>query len=144
MNKKSMYMVFILVFSLIFNFGCQKTSETTEESSGAAPKSLVELMDEYHRVLRPLMHQALPDEDVATLKENASALLKGAEKIAAVEIPSKFEAKKDELSNIINGLLSKTKAFYETCQTGSDEEIMDTFRSAHDDYEALADIVYKL
>ncbi|MFQ5823008.1 MAG: hypothetical protein ACE5JB_03035 [bacterium] len=34
--------------------------------------------------------------------------------------------------------------FYETCTSGTEDEIINTFMAAHDDYEALADIVYKL
>lgn len=41
-------------------------------------------------------------------------------------------------------MLVKTEMFYETCKSGADEEIVDAFMAAHDDYEALADIVYKL
>ncbi|MFQ5771701.1 MAG: hypothetical protein ACE5HX_14300 [bacterium] len=144
MHKKSMIMTFILLFGFILNLCCQKTSETNQESSQTTTKGLVEYMDEYHRVLRPLMHQALPDKDVAAFKENAPELLKCAEKVAAAEIPAKFAAKKAEVETLTKSILAKTKTFYEICQSGSEDEILDTFMAAHDEYEALADIVYKL
>ncbi len=101
-------------------------------------------MDDYHRVLRPLMHQALPNQDVAAFKANAAALLQSAEKVAAAEIPEKFAAQKEHITGLTNTLLEKTRSFHDCCQSGTDAEIFESFTAAHDNYETLADVVYRL
>lgn len=101
-------------------------------------------MDDYHRVLRPLMHQALPNQDVAAFKANAAELLQCAEKVAAAGIPEKFAAQKDQIAGLAKALREKTQTFHDRCQSGADAEIFESFTTAHDEYEALADILYKL
>lgn len=144
MKKKSSAVVLIVVFGITVCLGCQKSSETSEETTNATRSSLMGSMDEYHRVLRPLMHQALPEQDVAAFKERASELLKCAEKLVGVPIPAQFVERKATIDSLAQEILAKTKTFHEICQTGTADEIFDAFMVAHDDYEALADIVYKL
>lgn len=133
----------MLMAALLPALACQKQSET-EQTGAATENNLLQAMDDYHRVLRPLMHQALPNQDVAAFKNNAAALLQGAEKVAAAEIPEKFAAQRDQIAALTKTLLEKTQVFHERCQSGADTEILESFTSAHEDYEALADILYKL
>ncbi|NIR47358.1 hypothetical protein GWO43_02640 [candidate division KSB1 bacterium] len=144
MKKRDAVVGFVLMITLLTNLGCQETPETGQENLAKAQKGLVDYMDEYHRVLRPLMHQALPDKNVAAFKENSAELLKCAENLAAADIPEKFETQKAKISTLTGEILENTRTFHETCQTGTEQEIFDTFLAAHDKYEALADIVYQL
>ena len=137
------WLCWFLIAALIPTLACQKQSET-EQTSATTENSLLQAMDEYHRVLRPLMHQALPNQDVAAFKANAAALLQCAEKVAAADVPEKFTAQKNEIAGRTKTLLEKTRAFHDRCQSGTDAEIFDSFTAAHDNYEALADILYKL
>jgi hypothetical protein len=135
-----MFMV-LLVLMVAFTASCQKQSETEQT---ATENTLLQAMDEYHRVLRPLMHQALPNQDSAAFKANAAALLECAEKVAAADIPEKFAAQKAQIDSVADDMLAKTRLFYDAAQGGADEEMLNQFTAAHEDYEALADIVYKL
>lgn len=137
MKNRNLSLAVIFMLGLTSFVGCKKSPETTQ-------KTLIHSMDEYHRVLRPLMHQALPEKNVVAFKENAEELLKCAERLATAEVPPKFENQKTEIDSLVKGILEKTKTFQQTCKSGTEEEIFNTFMTAHDDYEALADIVYEL
>ncbi len=135
--------LWMLMAMSVFSLACQKQSET-EQTAATTENTLLQAMDEYHRVLRPLMHQALPNQDVAAFKANAAELLQCAEKVAAADIPEKFTAQKDQIAGRTKTLLEKTQTFHDRCQSDADTEIFESFTTAHDDYEALADILYKL
>ncbi|HEX9652329.1 MAG TPA: hypothetical protein VGA99_01345 [bacterium] len=137
------WLCWMLMAMLIPTLACQKQSET-EQASATTENSFLKAMDEYHRVLRPLMHQALPNQDVAAFKANASALLQCAETVATTDIPEKFAAQKAQIDSLADAMLAKTRLFYDACQGGADAEMFNQFSAAHEDYEALADIVYKL
>lgn len=132
----------ILGASLLVLSSCQEKSETEQQT--AEHIDLVQAMDEYHRVLRPLMHQALPEKDVNAFKENADELLRKAETLSEAEIPKKFAGQESRIDSLRSGILTKTQTFAETAKTGSGDEIFDAFLAAHDEYEVLADLVYKL
>jgi len=140
----------VAILGLSIGLSCQKksdSSDTTDDAqnaSGPNTITLVQAMDEYHRVLRPLMHQALPEENIVAFKENSEELLRQAEKIDHAVIPEKFAEQRDKIEMLSKSILEKTKRFHESTRVGSDEQILDTFLVAHDEYEALADLVYKL
>jgi len=143
--------VFVIMILSLVVLSCQKGSDSTESmeartqtDSGPDTVTLVQAMDDYHRVLRPLMHQALPEKNVVAFKENSEALLRQAEKIEQAVIPEKFADQREKIEMLSTSILEKTKRFHESTRVGSDEQIFDTFLAAHDEYEVLADIVYKL
>lgn len=150
--KSFMSILVIGILSLSIVLSCQQESDSTDttdadktqNTSVAETVTLVQAMDDYHRVLRPLMHQALPDQNVAAFKENSEALLQQAEKIDQAVIPEKFADQRDKIEPLCKSILEKTRRFHESTGVGSDEQIFDAFLAAHDEYEVLADIVYKL
>lgn len=144
--------IVMAIVSLCIGLSCQQKSESgdtpdargTQDGAGPDTVTLEQAMDEYHRVLRPLMHQALPEKNVTAFKENSEALLREAEKIDQAVIPEKFADQRERIEMLSSSILEKTKRFHEATRVGSDEQVLDTFLVAHDEYEALADIVYKL
>ncbi|MFQ5604072.1 MAG: hypothetical protein ACE5HS_12475 [bacterium] len=132
----------ILIWCMFLVAACQKNTDTAKEK--VPQKDLLQCMDEYHRILRPLIHQALPNEDFAAFKKSSQALLICAKNLEAAATPEKYGDQKAEIELLTAGILTKTHSFQEICQSGSDADILDAFIRIHDDYEALADIVYKL
>ncbi|MCG8606351.1 hypothetical protein MJD09_15375 [bacterium] len=135
--------VYVLLLVLLAALGCEKTVEENEKAAESA-NDLLTCMDDYHRVLRPLMHQALPEKNVAAFKDNSGKLHECAERLVSAVIPEKYAEQKTEIAGLVQEILDTTKTFANDCQTGSDEKILASFLVAHDKYEALADIVYRL
>lgn len=133
---------FILVVGSILFLNCQQKSESEQQTANQT--DLMQAMDAYHRVMRPLMHQALPEKDVTAFKDHAGDLLNKAEKLVEAEIPEKFSEEKTRIDSLRREILTKTQTFGKAAKSGSDNEIFDAFMTAHDEYERLADLVYKL
>jgi hypothetical protein len=134
----------VFLIAMLAAVACEKAAEDRQDAEQVVTGDILTCMDDYHRVLRPLMHQALPDKNVAAFKENSAQLQECAEKLAVAAIPEKYEEHKTEITALAREVLDTTKIFANDCQTGDDEKIFASFLVAHDKYEALADIVYKL
>lgn len=144
MKMRNTVLLFFLSVAMILTLGCKKNTETAQQNASAMQSNLVQAMDDYHRVLRPLMHQALPQKNMAAFKENSDRLLKQAEQLAKAAIPAKFESQKPEIDRMTQSILEKTRTFHLATQSAGDPEILETFRAAHDEYEELANVVYQL
>ena len=94
---------------------------------------------EFHDVLHPLQHEALPAKDFKRIRANGAELVKRGQAIVQVGVPKgtsdnhvkefRRELKKFE------GALNK---FSDHSQSGSDEQLEASFTALHDSFELLA------
>lgn len=107
-------LVGIAFLTLSIGLSCQQESDATDtgkpqDASGAATVTLVQAMDAYHRVLRPLMHQALPEKNLVAFKENSEELLRQAEKIDQAVIPEKFSEQREKIEMLCASMAAMNK-----------------------------------
>jgi hypothetical protein len=94
--------------------------------------------DEFHRVLHPLEHEAIPKNDMATIRRRANELIKLGEAIVKLGVPEGTKAEsvesfKTELAKFKEAL----SKFGSDAESGSDADLKKSFSAVHDSFEEL-------
>jgi len=98
--------------------------------------------DEFHHVLHHLQHEALPKNDMATIRTKANELIQLGQRITSLGVPEGTKAEhvdnfKKELSRFDQALSKYGK----DAKSGSDDELRKSYLVVHDSFEALADML---
>lgn len=95
--------------------------------------------NEFHQILRPLQHEALPGKDFQRIRSNAGELVKHGEAIVKLGVPpgtaEKYEEEFRKELKRFNDALAKLS---EHAKAGTDEQLVESFSSVHDSFEVLA------
>ncbi|MCU1265247.1 MAG: hypothetical protein JWM21_1565 [Acidobacteria bacterium] len=99
----------------------------------------VKQYDDFHRVLHPLQHEALPKADFSRIRAKSSELIKHGRAIVKLGIPRGTKAAhvaefRTELSKF-NKALAR---FSSDVKKGSDEQLKVSYSAVHDSFEMLA------
>ena len=95
--------------------------------------------NEFHRVLRPLQHEALPGKDFQRIRSNAGELVKHGEAIVKLGVPSQTaERNVEEFRKELKKFSDALAKFREDAKAGTDDQLIDSFSSVHDSFEMLA------
>lgn len=94
---------------------------------------------EFHRVMHPLQHDALPARDFARIRSNAVELVKHGDAMVKLGVPPRTAAKyvedfRKELKKFSDALAT----FSEHAKGGTDQQLETSFGSVHDSFEVLA------
>lgn len=109
-----------------------------EKHHGKATGPLAESLKAFHEVLHPLVHDAMPNHDIAAVKAKLQDLMAKAEAMAAIELPAaarKLRNKRDKLIKRVHELNAKAKA--------SNKKFEKAFDKVHEAFEDLADATRK-
>jgi hypothetical protein len=95
--------------------------------------------NEFHRVLHPLQHEALPRKDFQRIRANAGELVKHGEAIVKLGVPSGTAEKSvEEFSKELKKFSDALAKFSEHAKAGTDDQLEAAFSSVHDSFEMLA------
>ncbi len=104
----------------------------------------VKQYNDFHDVLHPLQHEALPKNDLARIRAKSDALLKYGRAITKLGVP---RATKTEQRAELKKELSKFKQalanFKTAARKGSDEQLKTSFSAVHDAFEMLAGMLQR-
>ena len=111
---------------------------TARAVAGAEDFSVKEYND-FHEVLQPLQHEALPKKDFQRIRSNADELVKLGKAIVKVGVPAgvvkpSVENFRLELKKFKNAL----DKFSRDAKSGSDGKLEISFSTVHDSFEMLA------
>lgn len=144
---KRFCLAFIFVFTTICSTAYQasvgaSTITTAQEGHGNKHGMSVKAYDEFHDVLRPLQHEALPAKDFARIRAQSSLLIKRGKALVKLGVPqgTKDEHKDEFAKGLIkfNEALAKFKA---DAKKGTDEQLTSSYSAVHDSFEMLADLL---
>jgi len=94
--------------------------------------------NEFHDVLHPLEHEALPKKDFQRIRTNAAELVKRGKAIVQVGLPSGTAAKdQDEFRKELKKFESALGNFGKHAQDGTDAQLEGSFSAVHDSFEML-------
>jgi len=96
-------------------------------------------MDQFHDVLQPLWHEALPDEDYAAIKTAIPALKERADAIVNAQLPAKYGFLEEDFNAKRMALKTSIEELDEACATDSTGLIDDKMTAMHDAYHALTE-----
>jgi hypothetical protein len=129
---RRLFLVLVLLGGLSVPFTLSNNAAGRSESPG------VKEYEEFHDVLHPLEHEALPKKDFARIRAEAGELVKRGEAIVKLGVPAGMAEKnvaefRQELAKFGEFL----KTFSKQAKSGSDEEVKESFSAVHDSFEML-------
>jgi hypothetical protein len=95
--------------------------------------------EEFHDVLHPLEHEALPKGDFKTIRAQAAELARRGEAILKLGVPA--GVKKEHTDEFKEGLKKFSDAltrFRQDAGAGTDAELKESYSAVHDSFEMLA------
>lgn len=98
--------------------------------------------EEFHDVLRPLQHEALPSKNYRQIRDQSSRLIKLGKKLVKLGVPP--GTKEEHKDNFAKGLIKFNDAlakFKTDAKKGTDEQLATSYLAVHDTYEMLADML---
>jgi hypothetical protein len=102
----------------------------------------VKQYEEFHEVLHPLEHEALPKGDYRRIRSNSSVLVKHGREIVKYGVPAgtgedqkaEFKKELDKFNNALN-------QFQKHARRGSNAQLKTSYSAVHDSFEMLASML---
>jgi hypothetical protein len=99
----------------------------------------VKQYDDFHHVLHPLEHEALPKNDFATIRARAAELVKLGEGITKLGVPTGTKAEnRDEFKKELKKFKDALAKFRKASKSGTNDQLKTTYSAVHDSFEMLA------
>jgi len=101
----------------------------------------IDQYDQFHAILHPLQHEALPQGDFQRIRSMANELVTRGKAIVMMEVP---DAAKDDRRKFAKKLKEFDKAlagFKSDAKTGDNTKLKKSYIAVHDSFEKLADFV---
>jgi len=104
-----------------------------------ADEFTVKEYNQFHELLHPLQHEALPAKDFQRIRSNAAELVKRGQAIVQAGVP-KGTAEKQvaEFRRELRKFEDALNKFSDQSKSGSDQELEVSFSAVHDSFETLA------
>ncbi|HEX8745748.1 MAG TPA: hypothetical protein VF717_01020 [Pyrinomonadaceae bacterium] len=95
--------------------------------------------EEFHDVLHPLEHEALPKGDFKTIRAQAAELARRGEAIMKLGVPAGVKKEHaDEFKEGLDKFYGALKRFKQDAGAGTDAELKESYSAVHDSFEMLA------
>jgi len=106
---------------------------------GAAEHFSIREYEEFHDVLHPLEHEALPKGDFKRIRAEAAELSRRGEAIVKLGVPAGVkEEHVAEFGRELKRFSDALKKFSSDAARGSDAELKESYSAVHDSFEMLA------
>jgi len=116
----------------------------SERSTLAVPQHgfSVKQYEEFHDVLHPLQHEALPANDLRQIRKKSALLVKRGRAIVKIGIPASVsEANKKEFAKSLKHFSAALLKFDKSARRGTNERVKTSYIAVHDSFESLADLI---
>ena len=121
----------ISIFAALTSFGLV--------TAAGADQFGIKEYDEFHEVLHPLQHEALPAKDFQRIRSNAVELLKRGQAMVGVGVPKGTAEKQvEEFRRELKKFKEALGKFRQDSKKGTDEQLEVSFSAVHDSFEMLA------
>jgi hypothetical protein len=110
---------------------------TVATTRAAGDHFSVKEYNDFHHVLHPLQHEALPKKDYATIRARSSELVTLGEAIVTVGVPAKVNdvpTFTNELKKFSDSLVK----FKADSANATDAQLLESYLAVHDTFEMLA------
>ena len=110
-------------------------------TTSAAPQHgfSVKQYEEFHDVLHPLEHEALPKKDFRAIRAKSGLLVKRGQAIVRLGMPASMgEENKEEFKKCLDTFNKALIRFRNSARRGSNAQLKTTYSAVHDSFEILA------
>ncbi len=140
---KRLCLGFILtLFALLFSPALPSSVKAT--NTGTQHGFSVKHYEDFHDVLHPLEHEALPKKDFRRIRAKSGVLVKHGREIVKLGVPAgTSEDQKDEFKKELekfNGALIKFRAH---ARKGTNSQLKASYGAVHDSFELLASMLLR-
>jgi hypothetical protein len=126
----------ILALVTLFTAAVFAAVPTTQHGSG------VKEYDAFHDVLRHLQHEALPSNDLATIRSKSKELIKLGDAIVKLGVPKGTKTEHvDAFKQGLTKFADSLKKYGTDAEKGSDSDLRTSYIAVHDTFEELADML---
>ncbi|NOY76994.1 MAG: hypothetical protein GXO76_03890 [Calditrichaeota bacterium] len=137
MRNRGLVMGLILLMAALVVFSCQSKKEAAKETAKAPQKDLLAAIKDFHKVLRPLQHEAYPADNAQAIRDSLDHLLSLGDSLEIVPVPKDWEDMSDTLKTLTQKLAESGKKLRETAKSGDDKKLLDAFENYHDHFESI-------
>lgn len=99
----------------------------------------IDELDHFHELLRPLWHEATPNQDYATIKASMPDLVGRMDSLMTAELPPKYGYMKAEFNARRDSLRIAVDDLAKACKDGTEAEIEEKMITMHEAYHDLVD-----
>ena len=95
--------------------------------------------NDFHKVLHHLQHEALPKNDMATIRSHAKDLIKLGDAIVKLGVPNGVSAQYTEkFKTELESFKNKLAKYGADAKSGTDTDLKTSYEAVHDSFEELA------
>ena len=133
-----------LLLSIAFLFSAISSNAVTQHKGQHENKHglSVKAYEDFHSVLHPLQHEALPNKDFGRIRAQSSLLVKRGKALVKLGVPKGTSAEHKE--GFGKGLMKFNEAlakFKADAKKGTDEQLAASYSAVHDSFEMLAEML---
>lgn len=133
MKNRGLAIGLVLLMMSLVALSCQSKKETAK----VPQKDMRVVIQEFHNILRPLHHQAVPEKNVKAIKDSLNHLLTLGDSLEIVPIPKDWEDISDTLKILTHHLAESGNKLREAVKSDSDQEILNAFMEYHDAFKSI-------
>ena len=128
--------------ALLITFSAVATSYATPQHQGEHQSKhglSVKEYEDFHSVLHPLQHDALPKKDFARIRAQSALLVKRGKAVVKLGLPKgTSDEHKEEFTNGLTKFSAALAKFKADAKKGTDEQLNASYGAVHDSFEMLA------
>ena len=139
MRKRIVQPALFTIAAIIF-LSCTATAAAAPAHASADDHGFsVKEYEDFHHVLHPLEHEALPNNDFEQIRKKAAELFTLGEAILKLGVPKGVEEKNvGEFKEWLGKFDDAIYKFKADAGNGTDEELRKSYSAVHDSFEMLA------
>ena len=131
-----------IVLGLVATSGVLSTAQDQkQEGKKSEPAFALKEMNVFHKILHPLVHDALPNNDFAAIRSKLDTLLAEAKALQQAKLPKKFAGRKDEFDKQSAELVSQLTDLVSMKDIVDDATLEKLFNDMHESFESLGEIL---
>ena len=115
------------------------TAANPQEGHGNKHGLSVKEYEDFHRVLHPLEHDALPKKDFRRIRKQSSLLVKRGKALVKLGVPhGTSDEHKEDFANGLTKFGEALTKFQTDARKGTNEQLKTSYSAVHDSFEMLA------
>jgi len=141
---KRFSLVWLFAFVTICSVTCLSGAVATgaanpQEGHGNKHGMSVKQYEDFHSVLHPLEHEALPNKDFRRIRAQSSLLYKRGKALVRLGVPKGTNAEhKEDFAKGLKNFNSALAKFRADARRGTNEQLKTSYSAVHDSFEMLA------
>ncbi len=134
MRRKVTGILLVLLMFVLAVAGCQSQKKKV---AVAPQKDLMAALKDFHKVLHPLQHEAVPNENAQAIRDSLDHLLALGDSVFIAPVPESWQDIADTLNTLRKRFKSMGEALKETAKGQDDKAVLDAFEKYHDSFAAI-------